>query len=205
MAIQPPADFDQTVRLESLQPDDRRTHVRFLFQARVIIVLEGGQRLWGETRNVSYQGAFIQTAVPPKGVRVGCGGLLKIALMDDGDVESFCVEYPCAVVRTQPDGVGLSLVVTPENPLGAGQLTPGASVYMQRSDGSIEPGWEILESSVPLPVSIRLELTKQQKEGPLVVCYKEGPDHTEGLFKVLSVHQLKKIQEKAASKSKKRL
>jgi len=83
---------------------DHRKFTRLPLDVIVEIKLEDGSRLYGETADISLDGAFV-LLIPPPGVQPGQSCDLELIIKaEEGWVR---VAFSCTVAHTKGDGIGL--------------------------------------------------------------------------------------------------
>jgi hypothetical protein len=83
---------------------DHRKFTRLPLDVIVEIKLEDGNRLYGETADISLDGAFV-LLIPPPGVQSGQSCDLELIIKaEEGWVR---VAFSCTVAHTKDDGIGL--------------------------------------------------------------------------------------------------
>ena len=83
---------------------DNRKYTRLPLDVLVEIQLEDGSRLYGETADISIDGAFV-ILIPPPGLQVGQPCNLELIIKaDEGWVR---VAFECTIAHNVGDGIGL--------------------------------------------------------------------------------------------------
>lgn len=183
----------------------QRTHLREELHTRALLrLLPSGIEVHGITQDVSSSGAYLLTNNPPsheKSLKTGVSGIFELILLE-GNQPAF-IEMLSRVVRLDEEGVGIQFV--PENelpkipnlsmPMSPFTPRPYAKVYVRRSSGTLEEGWQILPNSALLPPTINRLYQERRQQCLAVVCRKKTAAG-EG-FKIYSVKELREIQQEA--------
>lgn len=83
---------------------DNRKYTRLPLDIIVEIKLEDGSRLYGETADISLDGAFV-LLIPPPGVKTGQSCNLELIIKaEEGWVR---VAFNCSIAHSKDDGIGL--------------------------------------------------------------------------------------------------
>ncbi|MBF0175883.1 MAG: PilZ domain-containing protein [Magnetococcales bacterium] len=182
------------------QGEERRRFPRPHFRSPSILSMASGAILKGTTQDVSYRGIRFQPASsskPSLAVAKGDPGVVRISLNPLLPINACFVDIHCVVVRAEEDFLALQIqhapVKTPTD-----QSFP--KVFVRRSSGTLEPGWEILPQDATLPEDVLRRMRKHEKKyaehGPVaVVCRKRGGKPEDDLYKLHNIQYLKEIQE----------
>lgn len=92
-------------------PEEKRSAKRTPMRETVTMELENGQVILGVTRDISINGAFVETSLPAPTLHEGDRGVLAMAAMDD------IIAIFCQVSRITNQGVGLLLLDGPDDAL----------------------------------------------------------------------------------------
>jgi len=83
---------------------DHRKYTRLPLDVIVEIKLQDGNRLYGETADISLDGAFVML-IPPPGVQTGQSCNLELIIKaEEGWVR---VAFNCSIAHSKDDGIGL--------------------------------------------------------------------------------------------------
>lgn len=196
--------FTLDAKLESAISDDKRKFSRPLFHSRAELTLESGQKVVGKTLDVSFNGILFKTELVVPEIKPGIHGMIQIALGDSTKLESSYVAFPCEVVRINQHGIALKMSMAAAKAFPDTSLLAPKAVAVYRTDGKVDPGWEILGFNHTIDdeimVQLRKKIEKMRKDGPVVVCCKQGALPNEKLYKVVNIRHLKEIQKLAPSK-----
>ncbi|MBF0613419.1 MAG: PilZ domain-containing protein [Magnetococcales bacterium] len=185
----------------------QRSHVRETFHTRALMrLLPSGIEWHGMTQDISAAGAFLATNNDPTidpHIKIGTTCITELILLE-GKQPAF-IEMLGKIVRITPDGVGIhfepdmEVPKTPNLSMPMSPFTPRAyaKVYVRRSNGSLEEGWQILPGNALLPPTIARLFAERRQQSLVVVCRKRTPAG-EG-YKIYTVQELKEIQQDADS------
>ncbi len=161
---------------------DNRTHNRARFATKAILRIKTGGYYEGRTENLCFQGAFVRMDVIA-GLEPGAEGFLGIFL-SEGD-GALITEFPCRVTHIETDGVGIHFFDE--------HFPSGSYVYVKRSNGKLEDGWQILPYGDLIPESVERLLKERENKGPCIICVHEHEDGNK--YKVYTVQELMEIQQ----------
>ncbi|MBF0427032.1 MAG: hypothetical protein HQL66_14555 [Magnetococcales bacterium] len=179
---------------------DRRRFPRPRFRAPSLLTMESGAILKGMTEDVSYQGIRFTPETQSGVFHVlgeGDPGVIRVSLNLLLPLDACYVDINCRVVRTGGNFVALR-IEPPQSPGSMNRSFP--KVFVRRSNGILEPDWEILPRNVLLPEDVQRRIRRHEEKyasfGPVaVVCRKRGGRPEDDLYKLHNIQYLKEIQE----------
>ncbi|MBF0624660.1 MAG: PilZ domain-containing protein [Magnetococcales bacterium] len=184
---------------------ERRQYPRPAFHSESILTMDSGAILKGKTEDVSYRGIRFHPApgtelkevLKPEETKEL--GRVRISLNSKLPLDRCFVEFRVEVVRLETSFLGLN-ILPPTTEEETKSHRQRSLVYVRRSNGTLEPGWEILPQGAELPKRVRQRIRhhehKYAKSGPVaVVCFKKGGSPAEDLFKLHNIQYLKEVQE----------
>ncbi|MBF0133368.1 MAG: response regulator [Magnetococcales bacterium] len=194
--------FTLDVKPENEVSENKRKFSRPLFHSRAELTLESGLKVQGRTLDISFNGVLFKTDLVVPEIKRGIYGMIQIALGDSAQWDSSYVAFPCEVIRINQHGIALKMSVAAAKSFADTPFPVSKSVAVPRTDGKVDPGWEILGFNQTIDAGImaqlRKKIEKMRKDGPVVVCCKQGSLPDEKLYKVVNIRHLKEIQKLAA-------
>lgn len=179
---------------------NKRRHKRDAFYTRAKLVFKKGVVIHGITEDISAGGAAIllNNALDMEDISLGDEGVLEAVINEETQSG---MEMPFKVMRLANEVVGLSFGVKRDGP-GLDGATTGfkanTQVFVRRSGGRLEGGWEIQPGDAPLPATIE-RLYREMKNRTLCVVVKRKHSNM-ATYKIYPVVELKAIQDEAVEK-----
>nr|CAX83944.1 uncharacterized protein [uncultured bacterium] len=184
---------------------DRRQFPRPTFYSESMLTMDSGAILKGRTEDVSYRGIRFHPApgtelkkiLQPAESRET--GRVRISLNSKLPLDQCFVEFRVEIIRLEDTFLGLN-ILPPTSEEEVKNQHQRSLVYVRRSNGTLEPGWEILPQGAELPRRVRQRIRhheqKYAQSGPVaVVCFKKGGNPSEDLYKLHNIQYLKEVQE----------
>ncbi|MBF0153558.1 MAG: PilZ domain-containing protein [Magnetococcales bacterium] len=179
---------------------DRRRFPRPQFRSASLLTMKSGLLIAGTTEDVSYQGIRFNPDMktdPSQSLRKNDLGMIRISLNPLLPLHECYVDMNCRVVRIEADFIALQ-IEPPQDTEPVDPLYP--KIFVRRSNGILEPGWEILPQNIVLPKDVQKRIRRHEEKyaehGPVaVVCRKRGGKPEDDLYKLHNIQYLKEVQE----------
>jgi hypothetical protein len=190
--------FDNLKEEDLESNENKREFKRILFRSKSIFYSEDtGFQMFGRTSDVCFNGSFFHFYDEPPNLAIGETGFLQIALHDFLPIESKYVIFYCTIKRITGQGIGLSFSKTNKDFQEFLKQISTHKVFVKRSSGEIDPGWDVLPNSHSASDVVNKQLGKHSNKGVVAICYKKGNPGIPDRYKIVSLKELKSIQDQA--------
>lgn len=162
---------------------EERIRRQAVFQTSGILWLDNGIISNGNVKNMSFDGITFIPEILPTGIKSDDVG--KFTLLINETYERLLSSSMCKVAHVCADAVEIEFLE---------EKRPCCHIYVRRSNGTFETGWEIANVTDVIPKNIEDVVVQKSAKNQCVVCIHRGEGDVGNRYKVYSTKQLIDIQ-----------